>query len=165
MLTAACPVSGEGEGREAVSLIVGERAYPIFPSVTVNHRRTPWNVFSFDVGGRTAKCFPGRGATQTVEGGRPRFLVTTGQDARLADFAIIRLRTTRRWRRLPQSELTANTRLAVDLGTFTVRETAEGRYEIEPLEPLPPGQYVLLNMNQRPMGSELAYEGYCFSVE
>ncbi len=148
----------------SLSIVLADTAWAIPLSQTLSSTRAPWTVFSFQVGGRSAKYLPGRVSSQRADTRQPVFILSTG-GARLADFALITLVQRRGRRELPAPVLRDNPCTPVGLASFLILRQDEASYRIQPLSPLAPGEYMLLDLSQPPVGEAGDYVGFCFTIE
>lgn len=148
-----------------VKVVVGDTAYTIYKSVTQTGTKTPWRVFSFDVGGKTTKYLPGKLSNQPLDSPRPVFIIRLEGEVLLADFAIIKLRVKGDRRLLPEPLPRDNEYTPIDLQSFSIQPLDDERFAVQPLSPLPQGEYILLDLNQQPQGESSDYSGFCFTIE
>ncbi len=147
-----------------VQVLIGDSAYTICKSTTQTETKTPWTVFSFEVGGKTTKYLYGSQSQQLVDQRTP-LLIINPQDATLADYALIRLIKKKSRRQLPEPLLRDNPYQSIDLANFVIEMEEDERFAIRPRQPLEAGEYMLLNINQEPHGDMGDYYGYCFTIE
>ncbi len=158
----AATMRAQGKTAE-VRVCIGDTAYAIGVSHTQTAAKTPWTVFSFEVGGKAVRYIWGRESFQPIDTPTPLLIVDPG-DAALSDYALVKLVQKKSRRQLPEPLLRDNPYISVDLANFVITTTEDDKFMIRPCQGLEAGEYILLNINQEPSDDTGDYCGYCFTV-
>ena len=102
--------------------------------------------------------------SQLTDDQMPTFRLTPGQGETLVDYALIRLRSKRQWRVLPNPMLRLNSYLRIEPKHFYIKPAGDSAFEFHPLAALDRGAYILVNLAQQPVGELQDYTVYPFQV-
>jgi hypothetical protein len=83
----------------------------------------------------------------------------------LNDYALIRLKERRGFRYLPASEFKDCDYTRVELGLFNIENLPGLGFAVTPLTPLFPGEYILVDLSQKPVNQYGDVKAYDFTVE
>ena len=123
----------------------------------------PMNAIGINVGRKIKRYFSGAQARQTT-GRQPKFAIyPKTQD--LNDYALIRLKERRGFRYLPASEFKDCDYTRVELGLFNIENLPGLGFAVTPLTPLFPGEYILVDLSQKPVNQYGDVKAYDFTVE
>ncbi len=126
--------------------------------------RPGWKISDYQMNDRTTRYLWGAHATQLADNNRPTFLITPGNEETLLQYALMRLRHKRSYRAFYKPQLEKNSFMRFTPEDFELR--AEGdAFVCRPRSPLPKGDYILINVEQKPTGEMGDYKGYPFRVE
>lgn len=130
---------------------------------TQSELKPGWKIVDYQMKSRLVHYLSGGRAMQLSDGNCPALRVTPGSDEVLVDYALIRLKHYTEYRKLQKSKLTDNAYQRLEPEGFHVR--AEGdAFVCQPRHPLLPGEYILVNISQKPIGELQDLLVYPFSV-
>lgn len=127
--------------------------------------RPGWKISDFQMKDRTIRYLNGQHATQLADSPRPSFVIIPGDKETLLQYAIMRVRHKRGYRTFYKAQLDRNSFMRVTPDDFQIEAYGENGFKCRPLSPLPKGDYVLLNVEQSPVGKMGDYQCYPFRVE
>lgn len=133
---------------------------------TQSELKPGWKIVDYQMKSRLVHYLSGGHASQLADGNRPVFRVTPSEKEVLVDYALIRLKGLKYYRRLPKVKLTDNEYIRLELNSFELR--AEGdAFVCQPHQPLAPGDYILVNLTQQPVGDlgDLLVYPFCILKE
>ena len=118
---------------------------------TQSELKPGWKIVDYQMKSRLVHYLSGGHASQLADGNRPVFRVTPSEKEVLIDYALIRLKDFKYYRKLPKVKLTENEYIRLEPNNFEVR--AEGdAFICQPRQPLAPGDYIFVNLTQQPVG-------------
>jgi hypothetical protein len=133
---------------------------------TQSELKPGWKIVDYQMKSRLVHYLSGGHASQLADGNRPVFRVTPSEKEVLVDYALIRLKGLKYYRKLPKVKLTNNEYIRLELNSFELR--AEGdAFVCQPHQPLAPGDYILVNLTQQPVGElgDLLVYPFCILKE
>lgn len=133
---------------------------------TQSELKPGWKIVDYQMKSRLVHYLSGGHASQLADGNRPVFRVTPSEKEVLVDYALIRLKGLKYYRKLPKVKLTDNEYIRLELNRFELR--AEGdAFVCQPHQPLAPGDYILVNLTQQPVGElgDLLVYPFCILKE
>jgi len=130
---------------------------------TQSELKPGWKIVDYQMKSRLTHYLTGGHATQLSDGNRPMFRVTPGPDEVLVDYALIRLKTKKYYRKLPRPQLIENIYTRLEPKFFDIKAESDS-FICQPREPLPAGEYILVHLAQRPVGELGDLLVYPFSV-
>ncbi len=101
---------------------------------------------------------------QLAESNRPTFVLKT-QGGTLHDYLIVKMKQKKQYRKFPKIKLEDCNPLYIDLTTFRIELLPDERYKITPLQPLSPGEYVIVDTSAKPSNEYGDITVYGFTVE
>ena len=157
------PSPAKGEvGMVALRLMEGQEAM-LIPTTTQTEVRPGWKIVDYQLNDRVTRYLWGAHATQLADA-KPSFVVTPAVDETLYQYAIIPLKCKREYRKLPRLKVKENTYLRFTPDDFHIEAVGDSSFLCAPLSPLAPGDYFLLNIEQKPLGELGDYTGFPFRV-
>lgn len=136
---------------QRVEISVADRWAEIPAQQTQSELKPGWKIVDYQMKSRLTHYLSGGHATQLADGNRPAFRVTPGEKEVLLDYAIIRLKSYKSYRKLPKVQLSDNEYIRLEISNFNIK--AEGdAFVCQPLQPLSPGEYILVSFSQKPIG-------------
>lgn len=126
--------------------------------------RPGWKIVDIQLKNKTTHYLSGRLAHQLTDDQMPIFRLTLAPDETLVDYALIRLRQKRQYRKLPNSDLRLNHYQRVEPQNFSIKPICDSTFEFHPLTALNRGSYILVNIAQQPIGDFMDYIVYPFQV-
>lgn len=148
---------------QKVEIAVGNGWVEIPSQQTQSELKPGWKIVDYQMKSRLIHYLSGGHATQLSEGYKPVFRVTPGPAEVLLDYALIRLKGYKTYRKLPKSILLENIYTRLELSGFNIRSESDA-FVCQPLQPLPPGEYILVSFSQKPIGDLQDLLVYPFSV-
>ncbi len=137
---------------QTVQLKVADNMYDI-PSVQTQGELKPgWKIVDIQLKDKVTHYLLGGHATQMTDDYTPAFVVTPGADETLADYALIRLRAKRHYRQVPKEKLRDNEYTRIEPSAFHIAAYGKDGFRCQPRVPLRKGEYILVNIAQRPIG-------------
>ncbi len=146
----------------AVFVFAGDSVFPMDAVTSQTEIKKGWDIQGINVGRKTKRYFSGARARQTT-GRRPKFAIyPKTQD--LNDYALIRLKERRGFRYLPASEFKDCDYTRVELGLFDIESLPGLGFAVTPLAPLVPGEYILVDLSQKPVNQYGDVKAFDFTV-
>lgn len=136
---------------QKVEISVGGNWAEIPVQQTQSELKPGWKIVDYQMKGKLTHYLSGGHALQLAEGRRPVFRVTPGGKEVLADYAIIRLKATKYYRKMFRPLLIECNYTRLDLNSFEIRAEEEA-FVCQPRQPLQAGEYILVDMQQQPVG-------------
>ena len=130
---------------------------------TQSELRPGWKIVDYQMKSRLTRYLSGGRSGQLADGMRPTFRVTLGEREGLADYVLIRLKANKSYRKMFKPLPIENNYTRLELNNFDIKADGEA-FVCQPWQPLKPGEYVLLNLMQRPVGELGDLLVYPFSV-
>lgn len=146
-----------------VFIFVGDSIFPMSAATSQTEIKKGWDIQGINVGRKVRRYFSGPHAGQ-VTGQQPKFAIyPTTQN--LNDYALIRLKERRGFRYLPVAEFRDCDYTRVELGLFHIENLPGLGFAVTPLNPLFPGEYILVDLSQEPVNQYGDLKAYDFTVE
>ena len=149
---------------QRVELSVAGNMVEIPYEQTQTELKKGWKIVDIQLNDRKVRYLWGKQAKQLTDDQRPVFQITPGKNETLADYAIIRLKRMRQYRQLPKANPVNNDYIRIDLNAFSIQPVGELAFTIQPKEPLPQGEYILLNLLQQTQGELGDYIVFPFQI-
>ncbi|MBO7137058.1 MAG: hypothetical protein J6V92_01160 [Bacteroidaceae bacterium] len=148
---------------QQVEMVVGDLWVEIPAQQTQSELKPGWKIVDYQTKSRLMHYLSGGHATQLADGKRPVLRVTPGPDQVLVDYALIRLKSLKTYRKLPKSKLSDNEYMRLEPRYFDLK-AQDDAFFCQPLQPLQPGEYLLVYLSQKPIGELEDLLVYPFSV-
>lgn len=148
---------------QQVEMAVGQGWAEIPAQQTQSELKPGWKIVDYQMKSRLTHYLSGGHASQLADGNRPVLRVTPGSAEVLVDYALIRLKSFKYYRRLPKAKLSDNAYMRLEPRYFDVKAQNEA-FLCQPLQPLQPGEYILVSLAQKPVGELEDLLVYPFSV-
>ena len=136
---------------QKVEILVGSNWAEIPAQQTQSELKPGWKIVDYQMKGKLTHYLSGGHASQLTEGNRPVFRVTPGEKEVLIDYVLIRLKATKYYRKLFRPLLIECNYTRLEPSQFDVRAESDS-FICQPRQPLKPGEYILTNLNQHPIG-------------
>lgn len=136
---------------QKVEIAVGDNWVEIPAQQTQSELKPGWKIVDYQMKSRLIHYLSGGRATQLVEGNRPVLRVTLGPDEVLVDYAVIRLKGFKSYRKLPKPGLSDNDYVRLELRYFDIKAQSDS-FICQSHQPLQPGEYILVCLSQKPIG-------------
>ena len=130
---------------------------------TQSELKPGWKIVDYQTKSRLTHYLFGGRASQLAEGNRPTFRVAPGSEEVLVDYALIQLKRFKSYRKLPKPQLSDNAYVRLEPDKFSIKAEGEA-FLCQPLSPLAPGEYILVNLSQQPIGELGDLRVYPFCV-
>lgn len=133
---------------------------------TQSELKPGWKIVDYQMKSRLTHYLDGGHASQLAEGNRPTFRVAPAEKEVLVDYVLIRLKAFKYYRKLPKAKLMDNVYTRLEPNAFDVKADGEA-FVCQPLQPLQPGEYILVNLSQKPIGDlqDLLVYPFCVMKE
>lgn len=138
-------------GAQKVEILVGSNWAEIPVQQTQSELKPGWKIVDYQMKGKLTHYLSGGHASQLTEGNRPVFRVTPGEKEVLIDYVLIRLKATKYYRKLFRPFLIECNYTRLEPSQFDIRAESDS-FICQPRQPLKPGEYILANLNQHPIG-------------
>ena len=136
---------------QKVEIAVGEGWAEILAQQTQSELKPGWKIVDYQMKSHLIHYLSGGHASQLADGNRPVFRVTLGPKEVLLDYALIRLKHYKSYRKIPQSQIFDNEYTRLEINKFNIVAESDA-FVCQPLQPLTPGEYILVNITQKPIG-------------
>lgn len=130
---------------------------------TQSEFRAGWKIVDYRMKDKHVRYLSGGRALQMAKGWRPTFRVTPGNEEVLVDYALIRLKQNKYFRKFSKEQLTENDYVRLEPSAFDIR-AEEDAFVCRPRRPLRLGEYVIVCLTQKPIGHLQDWLVYPFSV-
>lgn len=150
--------------QQTVEIIEGGNIHQLTATQTQTQLNPGWNVAGIQTGGKRMRYLWGSISRQICDTARPT-LVVEPHKSTLSDFILIRLKKKKQYRKMEKPEPLENVFVRITPTHFIVETTEDERFRITPRQDLRPGEYLLMDSSQRPVGDLGDYVGWCFTVK
>lgn len=149
---------------QKVEIAVGDNWAEIPALQTQSELKPGWKIVDYQMKSRLTHYLSGGHATQLAEGNQPIFRVTPGPQEVLVDYAVIRLKRFKNYRKLPKAQLLENDYTRLELSDFNIKAESDA-FVCQPRQPLSPGEYIIVCLSQKPIGelNDLLVYPFCVS--
>lgn len=147
-----------------VQLRVADTMVELKATQTQSELRPGWRISDFQLKDKQTRYLMGRHAIQLADDNMPVFDIEPGKDEVLTDYVIIRLEEKRQYRRFRKPNVRENSYVRVEPSAFEIKSDGKEGFVCRPLNALLQGEYVLLNLNQKPVGELKDVVCYPFQV-
>ena len=148
---------------QKVEIAVGEGWTNIPAQQTQSELKPGWKIVDYQMKSRLFHYLSGGHASQLADGDKPIFRITPGPQEVLVDYAIIRMKSYKTYRKLPHAILLENIYTRLELSSFSIKSENDA-FICQPLHPLAPGEYILVSFSQKPIGELQDLLVYPFSI-
>ena len=149
---------------QKVELRVYENFAEVSAEQTQTELRPGWIVFDIKMKDKLTRYLNGAHSAQLTDDNRPVFRITPAEDEVLTDYALIRLQGKRYYRKLPKSNLRENEYRRIEPAHFHIKSDGKEGFICQPSAALEKGDYILLNITQKPVGELEDVRVYPFTV-
>lgn len=149
---------------QSVGLRVAQQVVELPLQSTQTLLHPGWKIADIKLRDRQEHYLWGIHATQLTDDALPTLIVAPGHEETLVQYALIRLRNKRDRRIIARNTLKENEYIRLTPEHFHIKLTKDESFACQPLKPLAPGDYLLLNIEQQPQGETGEYQGYTFRV-
>ena len=150
-------------GAQKVELAVGEGWVEIPVQQTQSELKPGWKIVDYQMKSKLTHYLSGGHASQLTEGNRPVFRVTPAEKEVLIDYVLIRLKASKYYRKMFKPLLIECNYTRLEPSYFDIKAESDS-FICQPRQPLQPGEYILANLKQQPIGELQDLLVYPFSV-
>lgn len=147
-----------------VNIVVQDTVFAIDPTATQTEIKQGWKIVDYKLPNKAIRYLWGAHARQVAESPQPAFVITP-VNCQLADFALIRLKEKKQYRKFPSPNLVECDMHRIDLDFAKIEMVGENKYRVQPLLPLPAGEYIWVNTMGKPLNNFGDVEVYPFTIE
>ena len=153
-------------GAQKVELAVGEGWVEIPVQQTQSELKPGWKIVDYQMKSKLTHSLSGGHATQLADGNRPVFRVTPGEKEVLVDYVLVRLKASKYYRKMFKPLLIECNYTRLEPSYFDIKAESDS-FICQPKQPLAPGEYILANLMQRPIGElqDLLVYPFCIAKE
>ncbi|MBQ9171079.1 MAG: hypothetical protein IJ219_04085 [Bacteroidaceae bacterium] len=153
-------------GAQKVELAVGEGWVEIPVQQTQSELKPGWKIVDYQMKSKLTHYLSGGHATQLADGNRPVFRVTPGEKEVLVDYVLVRLKASKYYRKMFKPLLIECNYTRLEPSYFDIKAESDS-FICQPKQPLAPGEYILANLMQRPIGElqDLLVYPFCIAKE
>lgn len=149
---------------QSVGLRVARQVVELPLQTTQTLLHPGWKIAGIKLRDRQEHYLWGAHATQLTDDAQPTLIIAPGREETLVQYALIRLHNKRDRRILMRPNPKDNDYARLTPEHFHIELTKDESFACQPLKPLAPGDYLLLNIEQQPQGETGEYQGYTFRV-
>ena len=155
-----------GVRAQKVEISVGESWAEIPAQQTQSELKPGWKIVDYQMKSKLMHYLSGGHASQLAEGNRPVFRVTPAEKEVLIDYVLIRLKASKYYRKMLKPLLIENDYTRLEPNAFDIKAESDS-FVCQPKQPLRPGEYILANLNQHPIGElqDLLVYPFCVMKE
>lgn len=150
-------------GAQKVELAVGEGWVEIPVQQTQSELKPGWKIVDYQMKSKLTHYLSGGHASQLTDGNRPVFRVTPAEKEVLIDYVLIRLKASKYYRKMFKPLLIDCNYTRLEPSYFDIKSESDS-FICQPRLPLQPGEYILANLKQQPIGELQDLLVYPFSV-
>ena len=153
-------------GAQKVELAVGEGWVEIPVQQTQSELKPGWKIVDYQMKSKLTHYLSGGHASQLTDGNRPVFRVTPAEKEVLIDYVLIRLKASKYYRKMFKPLLIECNYIRLEPSAFDVKAESDS-FICQPRQPLQPGEYILANLKQQPIGElqDLLVYPFCVGKE
>jgi len=148
---------------QKVEILVGSNWAEIPAQQTQSELKPGWKIVDYQMKSKLTHYLSGGHASQLAEGNRPVFRVTPAEKEVLFDYVLVRLKTSKYYRKMFKPLLIECNYTRLEPSYFDVRAESDA-FICQPKQPLKPGEYILANLKQNPIGELQDLLVFPFSV-
>ena len=153
-------------GAQKVELAVGEGWVEIPVQQTQSELKPGWKIVDYQMKSKLTHYLSGGHASQLTDGNRPVFRVTPAEKEVLIDYVLIRLKESKYYRKMFKPLLIECNYTRLEPSYFDIKAESDS-FICQPRQPLKPGEYILVNLTQPPIGElqDLLVYPFCVGKE
>ncbi len=148
---------------QKVEILVGGNWAEIPAQQTQSELKPGWKIVDYQMKSKLTHYLSGAHAAQLAEGNRPVFRVTPGEKEVLVDYVLVRLKTSKYYRKMFKPLLIECNYTRLEPSAFDVKAESDS-FICQPRQVLQPGEYILACLTQCPIGELQDILVYPFSV-
>jgi len=149
---------------QKVSTYVSSNLVEIPVQQTQSELKPGWKIVDIQMKSKKTCYLWGGQSKQIADDPRPVFIIEPGEGETLADYAFIQLKKRKQYRQLPKTILVNNPYIRIDLNNFEISPQGDNGFRIQPKEAMKKGEYILVNLLQKPIGELGDFKVYSFQI-
>lgn len=151
---------------QQVEILVGGNWVEIPVQQTQSELKPGWKIVDYQMKSKLTHYLSGGHATQLADGNRPVFRVTPDEKEVLVDYVLVRLKASKYYRKMFKPLLIECNYTRLEPSAFDVKAENDS-FICQPHQPLQPGEYILANLKQQPIGElqDLLVYPFCVGKE
>ncbi|MBP3712024.1 MAG: hypothetical protein J6I86_06115 [Bacteroidaceae bacterium] len=151
---------------QQVEILVGGNWVEIPVQQTQSELKPGWKIVDYQMKSKLTHYLSGGHATQLADGNRPVFRVTPDEKEVLVDYVLVRLKASKYYRKMFKPLLIECNYTRLEPSYFDIKAESDS-FICQPKHPLAPGEYILANLMQRPIGElqDLLVYPFCIAKE
>jgi len=128
---------------------INSKLYELNSVPTQTEVKPGWKIADIaETKAKTLRYVWGPRSRQLAESKQPTLVLKT-QEGTLHDFIFIKLKQKKQYRQFPKAKLSDCNPIYIDLTTFRIELLPDERYQITPLQPFEPGEYVIIDTSAK----------------
>lgn len=143
------PLTAAGQ---SVSIKIADNFVVIPRQQTQTETKPGWTIVDIKLKDKVTHYLYGGHSTQMADDRKPVFLIVPGQKEVLSDYIIIRLQNKKNYRKLPKSNLRENDYTRIEPSAFDLCSDGKDGFICKTRMEMEKGEYILLNISQKPVG-------------
>ena len=148
---------------QKIEILVGSNWAEIPAQQTQSELKPGWKIVDYQMKSKLTHYLSGGHASQLAEGNRPVFRITPAEKEVLFDYVLVRLKTSKYYRKMFKPLLIECNYTRLEPSYFDVSAESDA-FICQPKQPLKPGEYILANLKQSPIGELQDLLVFPFSV-
>lgn len=137
---------------QQIALISDNEVFPIEEQQTQTEIKAGWKIVDIQLKSTMQRYLWGTTAKQYTHDICPKFAINT-DTLLLSDLVLIKLKRKKLYRKIQKPTLQDNECIYVDFSTFRIEPYEEESFQIQPIKPLEPGEYIFTWSTITPVGS------------
>ena len=146
-----------------VRMMVGEHSIAPKADHFLSETKPGWKIVDIKLKDKTSHYLWGRQSGQLADSPQPTFDIYLSDKQTLVNYRIVRLKQKKQYRMLPKPRLADNEYLECSPANFLIKPIGQTGFRCTPLQPLKPGEYILLDAGQDTSDMQKV-EVYAFTV-
>lgn len=147
----------------SVSILIGDSACTISEVTTQTELKPGWKIVDIQTNGKLTRYLWGKHSRQFADDQQPTFIIHTG-GYKLTDFAIIKLKEKKEYRRFAQHNLYECDFNRIDLDIMEIAILDDDKYRVRFHAPQSPGEYVIVNLKSAPVNDMGDVKVYPYTI-
>ncbi len=149
---------------QEVKLLQGEEWTNIPMEQTQSELKPGWKILDFKLKDKVVHYFWGEQSRTLTDDAQPSFLIIPAENEVLVDYAIVQLSRKNGYRRLSKPRLMDNRYERIIPSGFQIQAAQGEGFICRPLSSLSAGEYIVVNLNQKPIGEMEDIKAFPFQV-
>lgn len=150
---------------QKVSIKVSEQYVSIPAEQTQTEVKPGWTIADIKLKDKLTRYLAGGQAKQLSDDSKPHFVIEPGKKETLVEYALVKLQKRKQYRKFPMANLRDNKYLRIEPSHFEIKTNGDIEFAVSPKADLEPGEYVIMNIQQSPIGELQDYIVFPFQVK